>query len=679
MNFLPWNMIDPAKYEDSAYPVFFNKIIAGRGFSNHDIASTSVQLMESVHNPMTLPDMEPAVLRIQTAIQNSEKILVYGDYDCDGITSTVMLYDYLENEGADVTYYIPERDGEGYGLNMSALEQINDAEIKLIITVDNGISAVKEVEQATAYGIDVIITDHHQPSETLPNCIAVINPHRTDSSYPYKYLCGAGVVFKLLTALDNDTDGILFEQYGDLLAIATMADIVPLDGENKAFVKLGIKSIQTTERMGIVALAEVAGIDHTTITSEQISFGLAPRINAAGRIGSVDAAVELLLCKDMEESQNLAKSVNDLNVRRKDIEAAISADIDDMVAKNPFYLQSRVFIIDGRSWHHGVIGITAARMVEKYRKPCIIFSTTSSGELRGSGRSIEGYSLIEAIRACDDVLLKYGGHPMAAGLSLTLENLPAFRQQMEQYSQEHYPIMPTMRLTVDATIDTKELTVPNIKLLEKLEPFGCKNPKPLVALMGVPITAISPIGGGKHMRLRVGTGNATTDLVYFGMRQENFPLTIGSVVDCAISPSINVYQDVERVSARVVSMVPTGYPMDNKLLGSLQHGLFKRGEPLDPAFIQSNQFSRAELSKVFVVIRGKSPYTLGVDNMLHTLGAEYGYFRILIAMDILQELKLIQKTIVDGVTIYTLLPATGKADIASADTYQKLTAYHMAE
>ncbi len=653
---------------DTTYPQFFERILKTRG-----IDAEKINTYAEMHDSFTLPDMAEAVACIRSAIENGEKILIYGDYDCDGIVSTVMLYEYLEQEGADICYYISERDTEGYGLNLAAVERISQAGINLIITVDNGISAHAEIARAMELGMKVVVTDHHQQDGQIPECVAVVNPHRHDSNYQFKSLCGAGVVLKLIMAMEYDNDDVVMDQFGDLAAIATMGDIVPLLGENRSIVLRGISVLRNTERVGLMALAQVAGLDLATITSEEISFGLVPRINATGRIGSVDLAVELLLCADPQEALELAEKINHMNTRRKDIESGIVADVDDMISANPHLLDSRVLIVKGRNWHHGVLGITASKLVERYRRPCLIFSQTSSGELRGSGRSIEGYNLIEAIFACKEPLLKFGGHPMAAGLSVSEENYNTFYNLIQAYSYEHYSDMPVLKVKLDTTVEISDISIENIKLLSLLEPFGADNPKPLFMLSGVTLAGITPVGDGKHVRLQVTKNNTRLDIIYFRMRAENFPIAIGEVVNCAVALSINTYNNTERVSVNMINIVPASFPMTNKLDGARCHSMLRMGEDLPQGFLSDNAFTREDLSAVFRILRANSPYTMGIDSLLHKLGESFGYFRVLVALDILQELSLLEKTVDEGVVSFKLLPQPQKADINTAKTFKKLT------
>ncbi|MEG1942900.1 MAG: DHHA1 domain-containing protein, partial [Angelakisella sp.] len=427
----------------------------------------------------------------------------------------------------------------------------------------------------------------------------------------------------------------------------------------------------------LLALMQVSGVVPETITGEQISFALAPRINVTGRIASVDLAVELLLCQDSAEAQKLAEKINSLNNERKEIEADIVADIGKLIADRPEITAARVLVVCGNDWHPGVIGITAARLVERYRKPCIILTDMQDGELRGSARSVEGYSIIEAIHACEACLIKYGGHPMAAGLSLSADKLEKFRTELEQYSEKNYPSMPRLCLSVNDDISIGDITLDHIHADDGLQPYGCGNPQPIPVLRGMTLAGITPMGNGKHLRLTLTFGGARLEAVYFGIGTEGFPMPIGTVVDCAVSLSVNSYKGVDRPSARILSIVPTDFPMEDKLHGVELYDSFRRGETFSQDDSTQNIFSRVELSAVFKLLRELSPYGGGADWLFYKLGKAFGYFRVMVALDILTELKLVSAERQNGNTVYTVLPSSGKASIPDAITYKKLASKGM--
>ncbi|MEA5011651.1 MAG: single-stranded-DNA-specific exonuclease RecJ [Angelakisella sp.] len=673
MNFIDWKW--PQSLSESVelgvVPKFIQQILSNRGCNSKEEIEWFLDCQYSFHDPFLMADMKQAVCRIHQAINQVEKILIFGDYDCDGVTSTVMLYDYLENCGADILYYIPEREEEGYGLNKASLDRIKAAGVSLIITVDNGISAIAEAEYATQLGLDLIITDHHQPKASLPKACAVIDPHRTDCSYPFKDLCGAGVAFKLLCALEDGDSEMLLEQYGDLLAIATLADVVPLTGENRILAKAGLAGLAQTQREGLLALANVASLNYQEQNAETVTFGIAPRINVSGRIASVDLAVELLLCTDEERAQELAAELNELNVQRKEIEEEIWTDIDRVFAEQPKLLHQRIIVVKGDNWHCGVIGIIAARVVERYRKPCIVLSQDKS-EIRGSARSVEGFSMIEAISACGDFLTKYGGHPMAAGLSMETQQLSKFTETLLAYAEKHYPTMPVYSLSVDAVIEADDVTIENCELLSKLSPFGCCNPQPVLTLMGAVLDGITPIGNGNHLRLSLQQKGRQVQAVLFGIGPNQFPFAQGDVIDCAVNLSVNTYHDLRRPSVRILSIHPSGANLSQKQLMKDAYDQIKRGETIG-ALPFNLSFDREALSVVYRYLRSNSPCLFGEDGVWYKLGNSSDYFKILASLDVLKELNLISDQREKGKRIITVIPSQQKMDLMASPTYQTLT------
>ena len=670
MEFKPWRIAVPKRPDAASgtagQPGFFLAVQKARGLEAAGGEEGFVP-----YDPMLLPDMDKAVERVRRAVEEQEKILIFGDYDCDGVTATVILYDYLENAGADVLYYIPEREGEGYGLSQTVVDRMKEAGVRLIITVDNGVTAVEEIAYASERGIDVVVTDHHKPGETLPAAVAVVDPHRSGSEYPFPELCGAGVAFKLICALEGDTEGMLLEHYGDLLAIGTVADMVPLLDENRGLVKAGLSLLRESENPGIRALADKAGVDLEMVTAENIAYILAPRLNVAGRIGSVDQAVELLLCQDEDRAGELAKEICALNDRRKELEGEIIGDIQRLLEERPSLLDHRVLVLSGEGWNRGVIGIIAARLVERYGKPCVLLSVIG-GEARGSARSVEGFSIIDAIRSCSSLLTKHGGHPMAAGLSLDAGNLDAFSQEMENYAREHHPVMPVPTLAVDTILKAAEVTLDNIRLLDQLEPFGCGNPQPVFALVGARVAKIVPMGNGNHLRLTLEQGGASLTAVLFGAGPQAFPLEQGELADCGVVLSVNTYNGTERPQVRVLSIRPHGFDMAGKVrLGSAYQAL-RRGEAPPEGTREELAFGREELSVVFRWLRAHAPWQKGTDALAHRLGKSSNYARVLAALDILSELGLISRRTERGIETIQLLPAQGKADLETSPTYRIL-------
>ncbi len=675
MEFAPWKIAvsrrDVTPVLDGA-PELFSAVLRARGLGAPEAAKAFLEGKSPLYDPLLLPDMDKAVERIHRAFEGYEKILVYGDYDCDGVTATVLLYDYLDNAGGDVLYYIPDREGEGYGLNRAVIDRMKEAGVRLIVTVDNGITAVDEIAYAGTLGMDVVVTDHHRPGAVLPAAAAVVDPHRADSAYPFPDLCGAGVAFKLICALEGDTEGMLLEHYGDLLAIGTVADLVPLRDENRGLVKAGLELLRESENTGLQALMKRSGLEPGQVDSERIAFGIAPRLNVAGRIGSVDDAVELLLCPDEDQAGELAGKICALNDRRKELEGEIIRDIQQMLEEDPRLLDRRVLVLCGKDWNRGVVGILASRLVERYQRPCILLSEME-GELRGSARSVEGFSIIEAIRSQEKLLTKCGGHPMAAGLSMGPENLPEFLRGIEEYAQKKHPVMPVPTLAVDTVMKAAEATLENIRLLEGLEPFGCENPQPVLALLGVRVKKIAPLGkDGSHLRLTLEQGGGSLQAVLFGVGPESFPLEEGELADCAVNLSVNTYNGTQRPQVSVLSVRPHGFDMAGKLRQGAAYQSLRRGEVPEDCKEGELDISREDVGAVFRWLRGHTPWRKGTDMLAFRLDGTVNYGKVLASLDILCELGLISRRTQRGAETIQVIPAAQKADLSDSPTYRLL-------
>ncbi len=680
MRFNHWNALFPEpgtfRVGDRLLPDFISRILISRGIKDSEAAAHFLACDEPLHDPMLLRDMEKAVDLIQNGIDTGKRFLIFGDYDCDGITATVLLYDYLENAGADVCYYIPERLSEGYGLNMEAVDTIKQAGIDIVITVDNGISSLEEIKYANSLGIKTVITDHHTVPEELPPAEAVINPHREDSEYPYRELCGAAVAFKLIAALEQANQGgedvqeLLLDQYGDLLVIGVLADVVPLTGENRILARRGLSALSTTYRPGLLALAEVGKIDLSGRSSDVVSYGIAPRINVTGRIGSVDDAVELLLSGDGEKAMSLARKLNELNQKRRVIEEGITDDILSMISKHPKLLRGRLLAVVGEDWHIGIIGITASRMVERFQKPAVIISC-KDGLARGSCRSVEGFSIIGAITSCRDLLIKFGGHPMAAGFTLAEENLPLFLEGLEQYAAEHHPVMPRYSVRVDAPIEPRELTLPNVESLLELEPFGAENPQPVFLIKNAELLSVSSIGNGQHIRFSCRVEHMTVPFVYFWMSQKEFPFAPGERLDIACTLSVNTYNERRRISVKVVGVHPAGFCQEEFFRDRENFDALLRGEARGEGI---PLYGREDLAPVFRFLREVSPCHAGRDGFYHMFKKKYPgaqYFKVLASLQIMQELGL---AVMDDEEVITLRETGHKVNLPDSETFLRMQA-----
>lgn len=659
--------------QQAKLPVVMTRVLTSRGYDTPEKIQAFFSVEEKLSDPFALKDMEKAVQRIVRAVNEGEKIAVYGDYDCDGIMATVLVYSYLETIGADVCYYIPQRDREGYGLNKEALKLVFDSGVRLVITVDNGITAIEEIEYASLLGLDVVITDHHKPREVIPQAVAVVDPHRLEDESGCEYLAGVGVAFKLVCALEGEDSHMMLDQYGDLVAVATVADIVPLIGENRLIVRRGLQILQETENAGLAALAKVCGLGEKTLSCENIAFTLVPRINSAGRFDQVDKAVELLLCDDQERAEELAVQINSLNEKRRQIEDQIVVQILEKLEQSPQITKQRVIVIYGENWHHGIVGIVASRMVERFGKPCIVLSV--EGEIaRGSARSVDGFSIIDAIHACSQQLTRYGGHNQAAGLTLYAKDLDQFISSINAWAQEHYPQMPLQSLTVDCDILPSELTIDAIAPISMLEPFGSGNEAPLFQIRQVLLQGIYPIGDGKHLRLRFAGGNTVFYAVYFGMTQQSFPYTIGETLDLAASLEVNEYNGEERLSIKIKDIHLCGLDYDRIHQSEQIYQQVMRKEELETSEKEEIVPSREDIAVVYRYLRSKRQLRLSDEVLYSKLRPNISCLcKMKIAIDVLSEMELIQLTADGSNKNVTVVENPQKVDISTSKILQSIS------
>ncbi len=557
---------------------------------------------ERLSDPFLIKDMREAADAILAAVDNGKSICVYGDYDCDGITATALLYSYLECIGGNVSYYINDRI-EGYGLCADALRRLAEEGTELIVTVDNGISAVNEAALAKELGIELVITDHHQPGDVLPEAAAVVDPHRNDDLSPFKDLCGCGVALKLVAAMDGGSLDMALEQFSDLAAIATVADVVPLSGENREIVRLGLKYLENTENAGLQALMDAASVK-PPITSMQAAFAIAPRINAAGRFATASEAVELLLCENPDTAAEMAARLNSLNSERKKTEADIMEEIHASIVENPHILYERILFLYGEGWHHGVIGIVAAKLVERFGKPVFILSDENNGgdEARGSARSVAGFSIHKALTACSGLLSKFGGHSGAGGFSLLKENICLFNEALQKYAAEEFQTMPRLALHADKLLRPEELTVEEISSLDLLEPCGEGNPKPLFAILEARLGEVIPLSGGAHTKLKLFYGNRTVLGLMFGVKTAEFPYRTGDTLDLLAYPEINTYGGQSSVNLRIADCRRNGVSQKKYFAALDAYERYKRGEGADKALLPRIVPDRSELAAVYRAI-----------------------------------------------------------------------------
>lgn len=532
--------------EEHGISTLLAKILVNRGIVDSKQIKVFLEPQRhDFHNPFDMLDMEMAVNRIIEAINNKEKTIIYGDYDVDGITSITVLKKFLNERGLDVDYYIPNRLEEGYGLNKEAIEEIAKKGYKLMITVDCGISGVEEVELANSLGIETIITDHHEQLDVLPNAYAIINPKRRDNTYPFRGLAGVGVVFKVIQAISMklNLDEKEYLKYLDIVCIGTISDIVPLVDENRVIAKLGLMLVKCTKNVGLKELIEESG--YKTIDSGMVSFGIAPRINACGRMGKQEEALELFLIDNPEKAKTITKRLNEYNIQRQETEKQIFEQAISELEKENLEEKSSI-VLAGENWHHGVIGIVASRITEKFFKPTILICIEDDIG-KGSGRSVPGFDLHEALAQSSKYLEKYGGHEMAVGLSLKKENIQEFKNHFEEYAKSKgvKDIVPI--INVDSEITKKDINKATVEQIKLLEPFGEQNKQPLLIYKNLKIASIRALSEGKHLKLMLKDENEIINAIGFNLGELSEEYLIGDKVDVVGTLEINAYNGQEQI------------------------------------------------------------------------------------------------------------------------------------
>ena len=622
-------------------------------------------------SPFEIMDMDLAAQRIREAIEAGERICVYGDFDADGVTATALLYSYLSDIGADAMYYIPSRETEGYGMNREAVARLYEQGVKLIVTVDNGVAAVDEVAYAKSIGIDTVVTDHHAVPDQLPDAVAVVDPHRPDCKSFFKELSGVGVAFKLVQAIEGeyaDVDSLL-ENYSDLTAIGTVGDIVSLRGENRVLVKNGLTHINNGDRLGIAALIEEAGLSGKRLSAGNLSFNLVPRINAGGRLGLSQKSVTMLLTDDEEYALDIAAELSSDNSERQRIERDILSDIDAMIRRDPSIVNNPVIVVCGENWHKGVIGIVASRIKEIYLKPAIVISL--DGEVcRASGRSVAGFSLIEAVFSCSELLTQCGGHPMAVGFGIRRDKIEEFTEQINRYAAAHPVPRPVLEL--DCKLNPAQLSVDLARGLSLLEPFGAGNPTPLFGLYNMTLRDIRELGGGKHLRLTLSRGDSTVYAMRFSTTLDEFPYQPGDVVDLAVTLDINVYNNNESLSVFIRDMRFSGREEDALLASKELFEAFCRGDELTREQAQSLTPSRDEFAVVYRFLRTNGGYRYSFDSLLYRLSSDIGYGKLRVILECMNELSLI--SIDEGMVDFEIkmCQVGGKVDLNTSVIITKL-------
>ncbi len=650
MTYCPWRLApqdeDAARRlaAETGMPQLVCGVLAARGCGTPEAARALCGPGGRLGDPMRLSGMPQAVARIQQAIDNGERIVVFGDYDVDGVTATALLYTYLDSAGADVYYKLPSRGEDGYGLSEAAVELMDEKDVTLIITVDSGISAAAAVRRAKELGMDVVVTDHHLAPAQLPEAAAVVDPQQPGDESGCGMLAGAGVAFKLVCALEGCDAEELLPVYGDLAAIGTVADIMPLVGENRRMVKAGLALLQETDRPGLAALIRQCGLEGKRLTAENISFALAPRLNAAGRMDDATAALELLLCEDEAQAAGLAAALEEKNAERQKTEQHIAQSVLDTLAADPSYETDRILVVWGEGYHQGVIGIVASRMVEKFGKPAIVIAVDEAGEGKGSGRSVPGVSLYDAIAACAPLLVRYGGHAQAAGLSVKKENLGALRRAINAWAAQQYPVPVAPPIEVDTRVQLAALSCEAVAGLEKLAPFGAGNPAPLFLVE-----------------------DALLDDLWAGGYLDD-----GAQVDVVLALSIFEGKAGPTVSARVKDMRPAGLK-DDYLDTLLPAQAALAGAVLGPHEVQQVYPQREDTAAVYHLLAAHPGGMCAEDlrGMFARCGAQRAG-KVLVSLRALCELGLVQQRQDSRGEFLHIVPTQGKKDLAAAPILQRL-------
>ena len=632
-------------------------IAVGRGIDNEGELELLVSDEPILCDPLELADIKIAADYINNAIKNNTKIAVFGDYDCDGVVATSLLYDYLYNRGANVIAYIPDRIDEGYGMNCGAVDKLAAQNVGLIVTVDNGISCAKEIAYADSLGIKTVVTDHHLPPEELPNAVAVVDPHRADCPSSFKEICGAEVAFKLACVLDDKEPEQMLDRYSDILAVATIGDVMPLTNENRSIVKAGIKKIKSSPNVGIAAILNMAGVDRAGIDAGKVSFGIVPRINAAGRMGSAYRAFELLTAKNAMDALKLAGPIDDDNVRRQQIEKDIFKNAVKMIEQNNLQY-NRVIVVCGKNWHFGVLGIVASRICERYGKPTIVMSS-EGGISHGSGRSFSGFNLYDSINACKDVLLKYGGHELAAGVSVADENIECFRKKINEYALSKQAAF--QKLKVDFCLNPAGMSVDMAFAIKTLEPFGMGNPMPVFGILGVTLEKIMPIGGGKHIKLLCRKNTNVFQALLFGVTPEQFCFVVGDKLDLAVTLDTNLYQGQYNLSVQVKAIKMSNIDQDLYLCDKQLYDDFM--SDFDASY-ENILPDRTQVGSIYKMLTA-NPINA---ERLKYIDTGIGYAKTQVAVNTLCDLGLVSLN--NG--IFVGHTATQKNDLMNSKTYKKI-------
>ena len=614
---------------------FISFLLVARGVDSDLAFSEFISESVKLVSPFDFTDMEKAVNTIRASINNNEKICIFGDYDCDGITSTAILLSFLKKEGADVFHYIPSRENEGYGLNFNAIDEIRGNGTSLIITVDNGINALDEAEYIYSLGMKLVVTDHHQPSPTLPKAEAVVNPHRKDNELDFREYCGAGVAFKLICAISSDSVDKLVDEYIDLVAIGTIGDVVPLVSENRVFVREGLKRINNNPKPAIKAFKDINA--DKTYTANDIAFQLCPKINAVGRMAHADAAVDFLMSQNYVECAEKFRELCTENTNRQEEEKSILDDIAKKIDKNPELITNRVIVISGYGYHHGVVGIVASHIVDRYAKPAIIIGIDENGVARGSARSVDGFNIFDAIGYCTDDIIQYGGHPLAAGVTLEEDKIEAFSKHINEYALKEFEIMPPQKLVVDCMLSPFYLSLDLVKNLSVLEPYGASNPQAVFRINKMKLISVSPMSEGKHIRLELEKRSRVIRVVKFSSPFNEFPYEQGDYLDLAVRISDNFYNGKHFLSIQALDIKLSNADDERYFKEKNDYELYLQTGKADISLYPTRQVN-ADIYRYLSALGG---YKFGIDNLYFRLQDKVNYAQLMFSLKAFEESKLI--------------------------------------
>lgn len=597
-------------------------------------------------SPFDMADMDEAVFTVSEAIENGDKICVYGDYDCDGVTSTTLLVDFLRSKGADVCYYIPSRETEGYGLNNSAIDEIARWGVNLIITVDNGISAFDEAEHIYELGMSLVVTDHHQLTDgKLPRAEAVVNPHREDNAMDFRDFCGVGVAFKLAVAMDEDNVEDIVERYIDLVAIGTIADVMPLKEENRAFVRRGLQKLNNNPRK---SLAPLIKRNSNEITSQDIAFQICPRINAIGRMGDAKRAVEFLLCDDTAQAASACNSLDEENASRQQVEQEIIEDVKKQIKKNPRLAASPVIVVAGKGYHHGVIGIVAAHILEKYGKPTFVIGIDENGIARGSARSVEGFNIFEALSACSDDMIQFGGHPLAAGITLKEDMIEKFSADINEFAIKNYPVMPQVELTLDFKLAPSYLNLNLVDSLSVLEPYGAGNSQAVFGIYKLRLLGVTPLSEGKHIRLDLQKKDTKIRVVKFSTPYDDFPYKPGDELNLAVKVSKNAYNGKMYLSVQALDIRLSSLDENKYFAEKTAYDLYRYTGKVDESLYPT----REDCAFVYKYLKKNNGYPYSLENLYFRLQSNMTYGKLMFALKAFSQGGLINYK--KGITLNTV-------------------------